>query len=245
LEKVEDYRFSLKNTAIWSQLTNVKYNILVNVGLSEHNKFEEIESAHINPSKEESNSRLKSMKLKSYIIHILREYNILINHDKIVELPYHIKNLLKEQKETYMKELEKSMPKFTDFLQLDEKYKYSLSVINYSNFLQEYLANIFIRIDSESSDKYKILASNVIKYYINYIIENEKTLSIPKPIIYNIDITSLENATDESQLSGSDFHSTASEKTDSEEENAVEVYENDIDNEGFDVENANDIWENE
>ena len=80
------------------------------------------------------------------------------------------------------------------------------------------------------------------------IIEQEKLMSKPAPIINKIDITTGENGSeDESGVSGDDWAGHNSDKSESEfeEENAVETYDNDLDQEGFDVEDAGAIWENE
>jgi hypothetical protein len=75
----------------------------------------------------------------------------------------------------------------------------------------------------------------------------EKLLSKPAPIINKIDITTGENDSEESGVSGDDWAGHNTDKSESEfaDEHEVETYENDLDQEGFDVENAEAIWENE
>ena len=133
-------------------------------------------------------------------------------------------------------------------LKLNDQYKYSLQHADYANFLQEYLADIMLRISKDSDKKYEDLAKLLVKYFTSSIITNEKMLSRPEPVFAKVDITELEEGSeDELGVSGDDWAGKQSDHSehDSAEEKEVETYENDINNEGFDVENADDIWENE
>jgi hypothetical protein len=82
-----DYHFTLKKTSEWSRLYGIKYNVIVNIGLSEGVKHSDIENAKINPSKEAYSYRSRALKFKGYIYNILREYTLFLNHDNVVELP--------------------------------------------------------------------------------------------------------------------------------------------------------------
>ncbi len=244
----EKYQYSLKKTAEWSQLLDVKYNILVNIGLSEGIKYVDIENSRVNPSKNESTSKIRFMKLIGYIHTILREYHMILNHEKIVDMPLELKEILDAQKKIDIKDLQKSMPTFDNFAELNVKYKYSLNINDYTNFLQEYLADIIVRISKESTEKYSTMSKLLIKHFTNIIITSEKILSKPDPIFAKMDITTLEEGSeDEGGISGDDWAGKISDQSEPEgdEEHEVESYDNDINNDGYDVENADDIWEND
>ena len=246
------YQYSLKKTAEWSQVSDVKYNILVNIGMSEGSKYVDIENSKINPSKTDEKIKTRSMKLIGYILNVLREYNLILNHDSIADIPLELKEIINSQKKTGVDithdAIKNNMPIFNDFAKLNDQYKYSLQHADYANFLQEYLADIMLRISKDSDKKYEDLAKLLVKYFTSSIITNEKMLSRPEPVFAKVDITELEEGSeDELGVSGDDWAGKQSDHSehDSAEEKEVETYENDINNEGFDVENADDIWENE
>lgn len=242
-----EYQYSLKKTAEWSQLSGLKYNLIVNIGLYENVKYVDIETAKINPSKNTTPIASRAMRLKGHIHSILRDYALILNHDNVVDLPFELKEVLDLQKKIDIKGLANSMPVIDDFNKLDTEHS-SLTLENYINFLQEYLADIFVKIHSESAEKYKTLANGLIKLFSNRIIEREKFVSKPEPVFMKKEITTLEdNSEDEVGVSGDEW-ATRMDQSGSEVEegeDAVETYENEISFEGFDVENADDIWENE
>ncbi len=253
-----DYKFSLQKTAEWSQLADVKYNILSNLGLSEGHKFEDIEKARINPIKQledlqpgDANGYYKTqaMKIKGYLLHILRDYNMLINYENVVDIPLEIKEILEIQKKIELSNLQKNMPQFKgEFMELDDKYKYALTPQNYANFLLEYLASMIIHISRDSADKYKPMAKMLVKYFTSNIIMQEKLFSKAESIYAKMaeDITKAESdSEDEVGVSGDEYAGQKTDTDDGDDENAVETYENEIDYDGMDVENADDIWENE
>lgn len=234
------YEYSLKNTAEWSQISGIKYNIIVNIGLSEGVKYPDIEQAKINPSKDNYSHKTRVLKLKGYIQNTLRDYMIFINHMSVIDVPLPIKDIISMQKKTDFSD----MPMFEDYQKLDELYRYSLSSENYCNFLQEYLAKIMRDINEFPAGKTLMLM------FTKNIIAKELMLSKANPVFYKIDITTQENGSeDEAGVSGDDWagRSVASNATEGEfaEEQEVETYENDIDNEGYDVENAAAVWETE
>ena len=137
------------------------------------------------------------------------------------------------------------MPTF-NFIELDQLYIHALDNEKYTNFLQEYLANIIVQL-FEINNNYKNMGQALARYFTKNILDKEKILSKTEPIIYSVDITTLEEVSeDEIGVSGDEWAGHATEKSESEfEQEIVETYENEINNEGYDVENADDIWENE
>jgi hypothetical protein len=240
----DTYVYTLKKTAEWSKLLEVKYNLVANIGLFEGNKYIDIESSKINPSKDKKNLS-RYIKLKGYIHDVLRDYNVVLNYEKVADIPLHFKQILQEQKKIELNDIKSNMPTF-NFIELDQTYIYALDNENYTNFLQEYLATIIVQL-FEINNNYKNMGKSLAAYFTKNILDKEKFLSKPEPILPSVDITTLEEGSeDEAGVSGDDWAGHATAKTESEfEADAVETYENEIDNEGYDVENANDVWENE
>ena len=237
-EKV-DYKYTLRNTAEWSQITGINYNLIVNIGLYYNVKYIDLESSSVNPSKTTTFSQSRALRFKTHILRIIREYSTIINYEKVIDFPLWMRELLDEQKKIDLKDIKKSMPDISDFVSLDEKYVYTLSVENYTNFLQEYLAGIIVKINNKRADKYKTLADGLIKYFTNTLLEYERMLSIPDPVFAESQFVG--DATDDSADSLSDVDSVI--EVASVDEN-VEVYnENDLELDGFDVEDEGAVWD--
>jgi len=244
-----DYKFSLNKTAEWSKITNIKYNILVNIGLADEKKFDDIENARVDMTKnilEEYDYILmtKSMRLKNYINSIIRKYNFVMNYKNIIEIPEKLNLIITEQKKVGIDNMEKELPQFKDeFSKLDKKYSSNLSLKNYANFLQEYIANIFIKITNDSSVKYKKMASNLVKYFSNEIIEQEKIYSKEESLFSKTrtDITTMEEANDLNlAISGDEYLGYSTEK--SIDEFSVEDNRSDGDNI---INNIEEIYDDE
>ena len=241
------YQYSLKKTAEWSQLTDVKYNVLINIGLFEKIKYTDIENAIVNPSKSYEPSITRAMRFKNHIYNFLREYNLILHHDLVVDMPYELKEILEAQKKIEIVNLSESLPHFDDFNKLDLEYS-TLTVDNYINFLQEYLASCLISLINDSAVKYKTMAKSLAMYFTNDIVNREKFVSKPEPVFAKQSITELENnSDDEIGVSGDEWDARLKEGTDvsGSDIEETETYENDISNDAFDVENVDDIWENE
>jgi hypothetical protein len=234
-----DYKYSLKNTAEWSQITGVNYNLLINIGLYNDVKYTDLEASSINPSKTAGFSHSRALRFKTHILRIVREYSTMINYDKVIDIPLWTKELIDEQKKVHISDIRKSMPEINDFVELDEKYVYSLNVENYTNFLQEYLAGIIVRINNKRADKYKTLADGAVKYFTTTILEYERMLSKPEPVFVDAYIEE-NSASDTASESGDELMNDISKEN---EEEAAETYENDLDLDGFDVEDEADVWD--
>jgi hypothetical protein len=186
------------------------------------------------------------MNLQGHIYSTLRNYSIIINHENAAIIPLEFKEIIDRQKKIDQKNMKKSMPRFDDFVSLNEQYKISLSLELYINFLLEYLAGIMTRIFHESAASYKEMAKDIINYFTKTILAREKTISKQEPYI-----PKKENF-DESSSSESDSASDewTQKNTQEESENSdapvkAETYENELTQDGYDVENANDIWDND
>jgi hypothetical protein len=225
VRKQEEYVYSLKNVSEWSKLLGYSYNILVNIGLSEGYKYVDIEQSKINPSKEKYSYKTRSTKLKAYILWCIRTFNIISRITKISTIPEDIKEFISKQKKESLEKY--SQKNLDDFVNIDNKYKFSINDENYCNFLLEHLAGIML----------KLADSELVKFLTNKILDREKLLSKPKPFFYKEEITAMESASeDESIMSVEDIDRESLNLSDDEENK-------DINFDGYDVENADDVWE--
>ena len=247
VKKVPEYQYSLKKTAEWSQLMDIKYNILINIGLFEQVKYIDIENATVNPSKTVEPNTTRAMRFKTHIFNFLRDYTLVLNNDVVVDRPRDLKEILDAQKKIDISNLQESLPHFDDFHMLNAKYAV-LSIENYINFLQEYLATCIVSIIQDSKDKYKEMAKALAIHFTNAIVSREKFVSKPEPVFAKRSIAELEdNSDDELGVSGDEWDTRLRDGSDKSgtDVDETETYENDISHEGFDVENADDVWENE
>jgi hypothetical protein len=255
IKKISDYKLSLQHVAEWSQISNVKYNMLINLGLSEGYKYIDIEKAQVNPSKllDETPEMYKTqaIKIKNYITQIIRDYNMLINHENIIELPMGLREILDVQKKIGIDKIATSMPNITsEFLKHDETYRYTLDSKDYANYVLEYLAGMIVKIHRESHDKYKTMAKMLVDYFTRMIIDQEKLFSKAESVLskLNLAITTVESDDSASEVSVDETNHGESEPETKEfsDDDALaknETYENDIDDNAFDVENIGDIME--
>jgi uncharacterized protein YkvS len=240
------YQFSLKKTAEWSKIADKKYNLLINIGMFEKHKYQDIENAVINPSKTLKSSPARAIQIKGHIHNFLRDYATIINAENVVDFSSGIREIIEKQKKTSdIKDID-TLPKFDDFAKLDEKYKNSLNAEDYCNFLLEYLANIFVTLSNVNKQKYKKMIESLITHFTNKILEKERFMSKPEPYIAKIDVTGLEDVSND-DVSGDEWTQRQLDISSAESSGSddVETYENEISNDAYDVENAGDIWETE
>lgn len=215
-KKVE-WKFSLNNVNEWSKITGVKYNILVNIGLTEGRNFNEIEQGLIDPSKEEYDYVTRSINIKNHIINIIRIYNQIFNKD--------INTLSKQLQEIINKEpIPKKLHNF-NFISEYINYKMSLSEENYVNYLLEYLAEIILTIEKREEPIFK----KIYKYFTTIIVDYERILSKPPRYISD---TKDNNSSSSEDITEND---TAATNIDSEDSG---TFKN-----NYDVENINEIYE--
>ena len=223
-----DWKPTLKYTSELSQLSGVSYNIIINIGLTENVKWLEIEQSKINPSKAPYSFKARSLKFKSHILNLVRMFNMIKNHRNIVELP-------KDLKEVFGKtDLDALYAKVTvaDFVDQEDKYRYALQPEHYCNFLQEFLAKFIIDICVGDIGK------KLMECIMNQIIDTERKFSKADPFYFKPDVTSAENATtSESEKDANDVEIAS----DSGEEEQADGFNN----EGYDVEKADEVWEGE
>lgn len=234
-ERKSTYKYTLQQTAQWSKITDVKYNLLLNIGLMEGLDMLDIEKGKLNPYKTfQENSTIfetQAIKLRGYIVKTLRTYNKLINNN----LDNKLKTFMDKHKKTFnMHDIPKIEFNFItdDILFLDGYYQ--------ANFLMEYLASVICKIHDKKTEKNKSTVDRLIKYLTDDIMQDEKLTSKAIPIFKNMEDITL----DDSGISSADDTDISIGETnteDSQEENQIDMNLEDA----YDVENAEAIWENE
>lgn len=249
--KVEQaHKYSLQNIAKWSQLTNVKYNVLSNLGLSDGIEFSELEAGRIDPKAyftdlEDQIFVTQAITVRGYVTMILREYNTLRNYRNVPVLPHAIDEILSKarKKELPIDRIEDFLPKINDFMQLSSEREYKSCSRDYANFLLEYLAGLFIRImDAPLNDPMMPLRTALVKHFTGEIVRREQLHA--KQISIYLLLTKAETrfeavATPEYELN---------EAEDDGELESDDLQTNNFDQmqqfgDAYDVENAADIWD--
>ena len=310
----DNYTFSMKNLAEWSKLSNIKYSLLLNIGLTEEYKWDDIEKSGVQPHNivllsekkftnetpsdtikitpvvnpiekddpnvphnfeeiiadinlmDELNIKTKyfpnsirfpvglyktqALKLKAYILQIIRLYNTVLNYEDVANLSQELKDIITLQKNINSTDIKKYMPNITDeFHKLDQEYKYKLTSKNYSNFLSESLAGIFIKLHNINKS-YLQLATGLIKYFETLIMKQERLFSRPEPVIFNPvenNDTDESNGTTGTDTTSGEFvredHATPVDSESNEDDAEPEKVLTDITFDDLDVENANDVFE--
>ena len=172
-------KWKINNSTIlqFSRLFNIKYNILINLGLSTNINFSSIEKGTITPSNNVDKDEMvvRNLILYGYYLYILRLYYTIKNYTIVSILPYDLNNIMK-------KRTVKDFTKLSDVTTIKEKYDYYLeneTPENISNFL---LYSIFELLLSCSSEFKKIklnIGDDLVKYAINNILSSEKLKSKP------------------------------------------------------------------
>ncbi len=240
-EKYDEHKTSFKNVAEWSKISGIKYNVIVNFGLGYEYEYADIESGKVNPSKNENETfKTQSMIIKNYILSVLRSYSMFRNYNNTTRIPLEMSKILNIVRDIKLSDFQRQMPNFKqDFISSDVPY---IESKNYVNFLLEYLAGIFIKLNNLSG-KYETVGKQLAELLSNSIIEQNKMYYKAESIYskMNTDIDIEISDTDENMSADDLIGTAASEATASEEEEGEVM---DL-NEAYDVEDANDIWDQE
>jgi len=231
-----------------SKLTDRKYNILINLGLSENNKYSDIINNKINPSTDETDeiALFRSKRLKSYLINIIQIYNTIKNFNSISKLNPEIKKLIDDEKNLDTKKLNTNLPDINETqLTNIQEYENNLDPKNYSNYLLEMIAEILLFILEKTSEQYKNFSLKIINFILDKIIYQEMVLSIYDFKLFKTDVSVKDESENESDyFSGDDIETgiirsqkTTDVDTDREE---LETYDTQtITNNAFDMEDDN------
>lgn len=175
-EKFETWKNTLASLLQVAKISQIPYNIWLNLGLTEHRNFGAIKLGKINPSNAitELESEARSVKLTGYIRSILQIYYIVKNHTK-VSISQNIKALLDNDPPKV--DLITSMPDILDnFGNQLEFYKSTLTKLDLCNWLLNTLASGLLQIRNLDTKLGKI-AKSLFTYLVDDIIRSEHLVS--------------------------------------------------------------------
>lgn len=190
-----------------SRNTNTKYNILINLGLSEGRKFENLEkekeNPHINSTEEED--ILRNQYLRDYCLWFLRLYYIMKNYSIVHTIPPHLKDIIEKNKKFGVENMKSVLPDIYD--KFNEKYSYYFRTLTpklLSNFLLNYLCNSLNTVlEKTSNTNFMNLGKDFVTHCIEVLIQSEKDVSKPPPLSL---IINKGQSTDFSMVAGDEFY---------------------------------------
>jgi hypothetical protein len=215
IKKFPEWTVNNKPVLDLSRRRSVKYNILVNLGLSEGRKFENIEkekeNPHINSSVEED--IVRNQYLRDYCLWVLRMYYNMRNYSVVYNIPMELKQIVEKNLGVGLGKLKDSLPEiYGDF---NEKYVYYFRKLKpklLANFLLNYLCSILMNIiESLQNTKFDNLGKEFVDYTISVIIKSEKDISKPPPLSLIINKGS---SKEEEQVAGDEYYDASDEEQD-------------------------------
>jgi hypothetical protein len=164
-----------------AELTKFKYNVLINIGLSEGLPFarleEEKENRHVNISPEDAVPR--NAYLLGYIMMMFKYIYTIKSHEHVFEMPGIIAPLFAKQKAIGLKGLSKAIPEIYDNFN-EKAYQYSTNPVLLSNYMIDFLAKSLLDFNKAlAKTPFSKFALAVTKVIIKKIIEAEKMVSEP------------------------------------------------------------------
>jgi hypothetical protein len=191
LKKYPAWVIDNKPVLTLSRATGIKYNILINLGLSEGRKFENIEKEKENPhiNSTDAEDILRNQYLRDYGLWVLRLYYLMKNYNIVLNIPHDLKEMIETHRS------KKKMTKYFNFPEIydefNEKYNYYFRTLKpkfISNFLLNYICNIFLKIlETVKNTDYDELGKDFVDYCLKSIIKSEKDVSKPPPLSLIID----------------------------------------------------------
>lgn len=182
--KIEMKKFPLwkiNNASILelSRTFKIKYNILINLGLSTGIRYKYIESEKINPSSSimPEQINVRNLHLHGYYLDVIRKYYLIKHYDVIAHLPYDLKQIMTKNK---IRDLNKKLPELDQNVLLQYNYyKIYETPSSISNFLLHSISNIILNIFKLLKKAQVNVAQDLIMYIINSLIKSEKMISEP------------------------------------------------------------------
>jgi hypothetical protein len=178
--------WKINNAAILelSRLFNIKYNILINLGLSFNTKYKLIETEKLNPhiNADDSLLKMRNERLYGYYLKIVRMYNMIKHHEYLRNVPFELKNILGTLKVRNLNQILPDLDKTTN-----DKYNYYKNIesqTNISNFLLYIISSTLMGIYNNFK-KYNI-DKKLTTYIINDILTSEKLVSEPDMVKFKI-----------------------------------------------------------
>jgi len=182
-EKADQKKFTLwkiNNVSILelSRAFAIKYNIIINLGLSHGIDYKLIETEKLNPHIDASNDTLiiRNVKLYGYYLQIIRNYNIIKQFEVMGDKYPLLKLIMAKNK---VRNLMKILP---DIESIAEKYYYYRDTEEpplVSNFLLHSISSTIMNIYEIFKKRNINVSKDLIMYIINDILHEEKLLSEP------------------------------------------------------------------
>jgi hypothetical protein len=163
-----------------SRTFKIKYNILINLGLSTNIKYKLIETEKINPSSSVNNEQLliRNVYLFGYYLNVVRKYYLIKHYDTISFIPFDLKNIMSKNK---TRDLNKKLPDVDKNTILQYNYyKEHESRVNLANFLLHSISRTLLTMYKNMKNaQMDSIAHDLIMYMIDSLIKSEKALSEP------------------------------------------------------------------
>jgi hypothetical protein len=228
--KFPNWDINNKSILEYSKTFKIKYNIIINIGLSIGFNYNKIKNEILNPSSllTNENHNIYYNNLINYISFIYKTYYLIKFHDFAAYIPYDLLLLLKNNS---IKELHSKLPELDSTILNRYNYYKNNSVLPDAiiNFLLHTITNTILVINENLKSINITKYQNMIKYINDYIFNNEEMISIAPAVIK----TTIKEIDNYDNISNSDSESNASdesnESSESSESDAEINDENDID----------------
>jgi hypothetical protein len=179
IKKFPIWKINNKPILEYSRTFNIKYNIIINLGLSIGINYSLIENEKINPHIDINNDAIitRNLKLYEYYLQIVRKYYLIKNYEIISNPQIELKTILNKNT---TRNLYNILPCLDNsFSEMYKYYKSNESGINLSNFLLSNLTSLILDINNIFV-KHKInIHKELIAYINNGLINSERLLSDP------------------------------------------------------------------
>lgn len=185
IEKVARQKFAawkINNASILelSRTFKIKYNILINLGLSSGVKYKLIENDQINPSSNINSDKadVRNLYLHGYYLNIVRKYYLIKHYEFNTNIPYDLKIIMAKNK---VRDLNKKLPEIDSSILIQYEYYNSHETpSNVSNFLLHSISHTILNIFKNLTKIHVNVTHDIIMYMINSIISFEKLISEPE-----------------------------------------------------------------
>lgn len=159
-----------------SKLSNIPYNIWINLGLAEKRSWLQLKSGRINPANDlnEVETRARNVRLTGYVELVRRLYYMVKNHTKILITPQ-LKQMLDEDPPEVS--LSENLPPiFANFNEQLERYSVTNNATELGNFILHSLCQTLINIRNISGKIHKF-STRLFQYLCDQLIRSEMLVS--------------------------------------------------------------------
>jgi uncharacterized protein with PIN domain len=179
IKKFPVWKINNKPILEYSRTFNVKYNIIINLGLSVGLNYSLIENEKINPHIDitEDAINTRNLKLYEYYLQIVRKYYLIKNYEIVGNIQIELKTILNKNT---TRNLFKILPCLNNsFNEMYRYYKSNETCINLSNFLLSNITQLILDINNIFIKNKINIHKELIAYINNGLINSERLLSEP------------------------------------------------------------------